>query len=565
MDFVDLHVHSNRSDGTYSPSELVDYAIKKGLSAIALTDHDTVDGIDEILEYAKDKPIEVIAGIEYSTQYNERDVHIVGLFVDYKAPAFLEYLERFKQSRTDRNLKLCNNLRKAGIDITYEGLQKAYPDCVITRAHYAAYLLDKGYVKSRNEAFDRYLGDHTPYFVHREKVTPEEVIEVTLKSGGIPILAHPTLYRLGDEQLDILVKRLKKAGLMGIETMYCTYTQSDEKRIKALADKYNLLYSGGSDFHGRNKPGLDLGTGYGKLHVKKEFLDDMKRARQKKILFSDIDGTLLSDEKKIDADTRLKIIEMISRGNDFCLASGRPISSIFDVLKSIDIVDEVKALHKAHEHENIGGIYATAYNGALLYDCLEDKPVEEYSVPIQTAQRIFDMARESKIHMQTYSDTHIIAIDEGPELAFYKRNVVMPHKVATRLEDDLTHAPFKLIAIELDDKSRLEAFRDRVEASDIGGEITCAFSNDRYLEFYSKEAGKGNGLVNMCRYLNILPQNSIAAGDEENDISMLKAAGTGVCMANGKELVKDIADYVTKADNNNGGIGEVIEKFIFLK
>jgi Cof subfamily protein (haloacid dehalogenase superfamily) len=552
MGFVDLHVHSNRSDGTYSPSELVDYAIEKGLSAIALTDHDTVDGIEEILEYSKDKNIEVIPGIEYSTEYCERDVHIVGLFIDYKAPAFLEYLKRFKQSRTERNHKLCNNLRNAGIDISYEALTSAFPDCVITRAHYAAYLLDKGYVKSRSEAFDRYLGDYTPYFVHREKVTPKEVIEVTLKSGGIPILAHPTLYKLGSEQLDILVKRLKGAGLMGIETKYATYTSNDERRIKELADKYNLLQSGGSDFHGNNKPGLELGIGYGKLCISEEFVDKMKEARQRKILFSDIDGTLLSDEKKIDKDTRQKIIEMVNKGNYFCLASGRPISSIYDVLKSIDIVNQVKN----------GGIYATAYNGALLYDCINNKPIEEYTIGIDTAQKIFDLARESGIHMQTYSDTHIIAIDEGPELAFYKRNVVMPHKVATRLVDDLSHAPYKLIAIVLDDKPRLEAFRDKVEASEVGKNIICAFSNDRYLEFYSKEAGKGNALTKLCRYLNILPQNSIAAGDEENDISMLCAAGVGVCMGNGKEAVKLKADYVTVNDNNNGGIGEVIEKFI---
>jgi Cof subfamily protein (haloacid dehalogenase superfamily) len=552
MSYVDLHVHSNRSDGTYSPSELVDYAIKKGLKTIALTDHDTVDGIEEILDYAKDKDIEVIPGIEYSTEYNERDVHIVGLFIDYKAQAFLDYLKRFKQSRIDRNHKLCNNLQQAGIDITYDALCKAYPDCIITRAHYAAYLLDKGYVKSRNEAFDRYLGDNTPYFVHREKVTPEEVIEVTLKSGGIPILAHPTLYHLGKEQLDILVKRLKGAGLMGIEVKYSTYTPRDERNIKELADKYNLLYSGGSDFHGENKPGLDLGTGYGRLCVSGEFLDKMKEARGRKILFSDIDGTLLSDEKKIDEDTRLKIIDMVNKGNYFCLASGRPISSIYDVLKSIDIVDYVKN----------GGIYATAYNGALLYDCINNRPIEEYAIPIDTAQAIFDMAKEAGIHMQTYSDTHIIAIDEGPELAFYKRNVVMPHKVATRLKDDLTHPPYKLIAISLDNRAKLEAFKDKVAASELGKTITCAFSNDRYLEFYSKEAGKGNGLKNLCRYLNIMPYNSIAAGDEENDISMLSAAGVGVCMGNGKQAVKESADYVTVKDNNNGGIGEVIEKFI---
>ena len=247
MGFVDLHVHSCRSDGTMTPHELVDYALEKGLSALALTDHDTIDGLDEIMEYAKDKPIEIIPGIEYSTEYNQRDVHIVGLFIDYKAPVFLEYLVRFKQSRTDRNYKLCANLQNAGIDITYEALMEAYPNAVITRAHYAGFLLDHGYVKSRNEAFERYLGDHTPYFVHREKITPEEVIEVTRKAGGIPILAHPTLYKLGREQLDILVGRLTEAGLMGMECYYSTYTPAETRQMKALAEQYHLLPSGGSD------------------------------------------------------------------------------------------------------------------------------------------------------------------------------------------------------------------------------------------------------------------------------------------------------------------------------
>ena len=132
-------------------------------------------------------------------------------------------------------------------------------------------------MKSRKEAFDRYLGDHTPYFVHREKITPEEVIEVTLKSGGIPVLAHPLLYQLGREQLEILVRRLKDAGLMGIETRYCTYSPSEEKQVEALAKKYHLLQSGGSDFHGESKPGLDLAVGYGHLYVPERFLDKMKQ------------------------------------------------------------------------------------------------------------------------------------------------------------------------------------------------------------------------------------------------------------------------------------------------
>lgn len=276
MGQIDLHVHSTRSDGSLTPTELVNYAIEKGLEAFALTDHDTVDGIDEALKAAKGKNIEVIPGIEYSTEYNNRDVHIVGLFIDHKSPAFTNYLGKFKQSRTDRNHKLCANLQNAGINISYEALQNEFPDSVITRAHYAKHLIENGYVKSMTEAFDRYLGDHTPYFVHREKITPEEVIDVTLKAGGVPVLAHPTLYKLGQEQLDILVSTLKANGLKGIECIYSTYTPQDEHRIKALAQKYDLLPSGGSDFHGNAKPGLDLGTGYGKLYVPSQLLNDLR-------------------------------------------------------------------------------------------------------------------------------------------------------------------------------------------------------------------------------------------------------------------------------------------------
>ena len=278
MSQVDLHVHSTRSDGTLTPTELVNYAIKKNLSAFALTDHDTVDGIDEALEAARGKDIRVIPGIEYSTEYRNRDVHIVGLFIDHKCPAFVEYLNRFQHSRLERNYKLCANLQGIGFDITYEALVDMFPNAVITRAHYAKFLLEKGYVKSITEAFERYLGDHTPYFVHREKITPQEVITVTKQAGGVPILAHPTLYKLGKEQLDLLVSTLKEQGIMGIECIYSTYTNSDEREIKALAQKYALLPSGGSDFHGGTKPGLDLGCGYGKLFVPEEYMTALEAA-----------------------------------------------------------------------------------------------------------------------------------------------------------------------------------------------------------------------------------------------------------------------------------------------
>jgi hypothetical protein len=282
---VDLHTHTNKSDGSYTPTELVDYAIEKGLSAVAITDHDTTEGLDEALSHAEalrsqGKPsIEVIPGIEFSTKYEEKDVHVVGLFISYHAPAFQKKLDDFVNSRINRNIKMCAKLQEAGIDITYEKLVAANPGAVITRAHYASYLVEYGYVKSRAEAFDRYLGDHTPYFVPREKVTPEQAVQMILEADGIPILAHPPLYHMGKERLEKLVAFLKEEGLQGIEAIYSSYTPQDERDMRFLASRYDLLLSGGSDFHGKNKPGLDLAVGYGKLFVPEEILLRMKEKR----------------------------------------------------------------------------------------------------------------------------------------------------------------------------------------------------------------------------------------------------------------------------------------------
>lgn len=276
---IDLHVHSLKSDGTYVPSDLVNYAAEKGLTAFALTDHDTIDGIREAVSYAKEHhpEIEVIPGVELSTEYNERDIHVVGLFIDIDSPSLKEHLDAFIRSRDLRNEKMCALLTEAGFSITYQALQDRFPGAIITRAHYGRYMLEHGYIKSIKEAFERYIGDHCPYFVPREKVTPEQAVTLIKEAGGIPILAHPILYGLGKEQLELLVSSLKNVGLMGIEAIYSTYTQADERQIRRLAEKYDLLLSGGSDFHGANKPDIDLGTGYGKLYVPDDILDRMKK------------------------------------------------------------------------------------------------------------------------------------------------------------------------------------------------------------------------------------------------------------------------------------------------
>ena len=324
---VDLHVHSTCSDGTFTPEELVDYAIQKGLTAFALTDHDTVNGLDRAIRYAEElrqaqaaSPVsfscnnaddrlsvssqsdagtpapkatdvfsssadadapayqvpEIIPGIELSTEYQGKDIHMVGLFIDYRQPEFAHYLEDFIHSRENRNEKMCALLREHGVDITYEALLAEFPGAVITRAHFARYLLSHGYIQSLKEAFDRYVGDHCPCFVPREKVTPAQAVELILGAGGVPVLAHPILYHMSDERLDNLVAELKSIGLVGIEAIYSTYNTAEERQIRGLASKYDLKISGGSDFHGANKPKIDLGTGWGKLYVPDEILDGLR-------------------------------------------------------------------------------------------------------------------------------------------------------------------------------------------------------------------------------------------------------------------------------------------------
>lgn len=280
---IDLHVHSTKSDGTYSPTQLVDYAMEKGLTAFALTDHDSTAGIEEASQYAvhlretlpeaeqKKVPC-VVPGIELSTDESGTEVHVVGLFIDPNHQTFRDYLTDFIESRNQRNKKMCQKFQELGIDLQYEALLERFPDCVLTRAHYARFLLEHGHVGSNKEAFERYLGSHCPCYVPREKITPGKAVELILTAGGVPILAHPILYHLSDARLESMVADLKEAGLVGIEALYSSYTAADERQIRRLAQKYDLLISGGSDFHGANKPGLDLGIGYGKLYIPDDLL-----------------------------------------------------------------------------------------------------------------------------------------------------------------------------------------------------------------------------------------------------------------------------------------------------
>lgn len=280
MKYIDLHTHSNYSDGTCSPAELVIKAVQKELAAFALTDHDTVAGIDDAINAVKeqDAPIKFIPGIELSVAYKEKDIHIVGLFVNHHNSALKKAASLIIKRRDDRNLEMVENLKKVGIPITIEALTENNPDTVVTRAHFASFLVENKIVETPAEAFKKYLNTDTPYYVARKYIEPEEGIELIRNAGGVPILAHPLHYKLKESELEKLIKRLTIVGLMGIETLYSNHSVAEEAYTKKLARKYNLLPSGGSDFHGDNKPSIDMGTGRGNLAVPYKYLETLANA-----------------------------------------------------------------------------------------------------------------------------------------------------------------------------------------------------------------------------------------------------------------------------------------------
>lgn len=281
MKTIDLHVHSTYSDGSLTPEELVALALSAGLSAFALTDHDTTDGIDEAVRAARGSGLEIVPGIEFSTRWLHRDIHVLGYFIDYHAGTFQKELRGYLNARHTRNVQMCERIREhTGFPVSMDVLTEAFPDAVITRAHMAAWMVDHGLVETRKIAFDKYLGAHAACFVPKSEVTPADAIRLILAHDGIPVLAHPLLYALCRKQLRLLICELKEAGLMGIEAVYVLNHGSDEAFVRSLAEQYGLLITGGSDFHGKNKPDIALGTGIRSgLAVPFQLLDELKNVR----------------------------------------------------------------------------------------------------------------------------------------------------------------------------------------------------------------------------------------------------------------------------------------------
>ena len=273
---IDLHTHSTESDGTLTPQELMQLASDIGLSAIALTDHDTVGGLSKAKPVAESLGIELVPGIELSTDYNGTEVHMLGFYIDDTNPAFLKKLQEFIDSRNLRNEKMAFLLQKEGFSITLEDLYREYPDSVITRAHFARYLVEHGYVKDRDTVFRKYLGDNCRCYVPREKITPFEAIDLIHLGGGLAFFAHPVLCHMNHDRLRFFVRDLKEAGLTGMEAVYSMNSPGDERNMKKLAQEFDLLISGGSDFHGSNKPYIKLGSGMGHLFVPYDLLTNLR-------------------------------------------------------------------------------------------------------------------------------------------------------------------------------------------------------------------------------------------------------------------------------------------------
>ena len=289
MKTIDLHVHSTFSDGSEPTEKLVELAAEAKLAAFALTDHDTTDGYKSLYQAAskyntglpKDEQLEVLPGVEISAAYKKGDIHILGLLVDSDDSDFNALLKSAERERIGRNIKMIDNLKSAGLPISYEEIVAASPDSIITRAHFGKYLVDKGIVNDYPSAFEKYLGDDTPYYVARKFTSPKDAIEGIIKAGGVPVLAHPIIYRLPTPELEALVDTLISYGLRGIETIYSSHSKQDENYLRGLAKRKGLIITGGSDFHGKPKPAINMGIGRGNLRIPYSILENLREEQKK--------------------------------------------------------------------------------------------------------------------------------------------------------------------------------------------------------------------------------------------------------------------------------------------
>ena len=276
MELIDLHTHSNKSDGSMTPTELVAHAAARGLKAIALSDHDTTEGIDEALEAGKKYGVEVVPAIEFSVA-SDTETHILGFYIDYKSDLMKNVLESIFRVRRERIENTCKKLRALGFDVTMEEALKIAPTGIIGRAHFARIMMDKGYISSVREGFDKYLANGRPAYDGTQYLTAKQAVELINDLGGVSFVAHPHLIRLSDPDLRAFLKELKTYGLSGIEGYYNEYTPEMQTYFQNLASELGLAVSGGSDFHAKMKPHIEIGIGQGNMEIPYSVLENIKK------------------------------------------------------------------------------------------------------------------------------------------------------------------------------------------------------------------------------------------------------------------------------------------------
>ena len=270
---IDLHIHTTASDGTCTPREVVRLAVEQGLRAIAVTDHDTIVGHGEAMLAAMDYDIELVPGIEISTKYGVA-VHILGYFLEDLVPL----LKGVVNDRDIRNAKMAELMAADGLPVSYAKMKERF-GAVIGRPHFGELLVEFGLARDVSDAFARFVGKGQKYYVPRTTIDIDTSVEAVVASGGVPVLAHPFQYKKSDGELRELIERCMDHGLRGIECRYSGYDAQQVAYLEGLAEEYGLLKTGGSDFHGENKPHISLGTGIGgELDVPYEWLERLKEA-----------------------------------------------------------------------------------------------------------------------------------------------------------------------------------------------------------------------------------------------------------------------------------------------
>lgn len=253
---VDLHLHTTHSDGTLSPTELVDLCAGKGLQVIAISDHDSTEGVAEAQAAAVKHGIEIIPAIELSTDVPDNEIHMLGYFVDTEDTEFQDLLKSFRAGREDRGREMVERLRKLGLEITWEQVETIADGAAVGRPHIAQAMIERGYVSEWQEAFERYIGRTGPAYVERTRLEPEEAIRVLLDNGALPVMAHPLYYERTDTQkLKKVVSELKDAGMVGLEVHYGEFSETEIGMLANIADELGLIPCGGSDYHASGKPG----------------------------------------------------------------------------------------------------------------------------------------------------------------------------------------------------------------------------------------------------------------------------------------------------------------------